>query len=444
MKVKFYISASILLLVFSSCAVQKKVSSPYQPIINQIETAPANQQHQVGFVLRELGGNQDLVSINADHYFTPASNTKLFTFYTALNMLDDSVPTFQYLIKKDSLIIWPMADASFLHPDFMTQKAFDFLKNANQNIYMVDGRYQGEKFGKGWSWDDYNDDYQAEITDFPLYANSLKVSVKNGKLKYRPDLPSMYLSDVTINNQLKRIKRGLENNDLQVPQNVDINFHQTIPLHLSHSIIENLLTDTLLATGLVTKPVESLSWRPIPADAKVFYSIKTDSLYQYMLQNSDNFLAEELLLNCAANQNLTMSTDSVIYFSQSNYLTDLPDKIQWKDASGLSRLNLVTPRDLTTLLQKIYTKIGDQQLLFSFLPNGGKSGTLRNMFKNGEPPFVFAKSGSLSNNYNLSGYLIGKSGKKYVFSLMNNNFVQPSYNIRAEVENLLTFIHNNY
>lgn len=444
MKVNFYSSAAILLSIFSSCAVQKKVSSPYQPIINQIETAPANQQHQVGFVLRELGSDKDLVSINADHYFTPASNTKLLTFYTALNMLGDSVPTFQYQIKKDSLILWPMADASFLHPDFKTQKAFDFLKNANKNIYIVNGRYKGEKFGSGWSWDDYNEDYQTEITDFPLYANSLKVSAKNGNLKFNPDLPSMYLSEITSNDQLKRIKRGLDDNDLQVPQNLGSNFHQTIPLHLDPTIIENLLTDTLLATGLVTKPVVSLAWRNIPNDATVFYSIKTDSLYLHMLQNSDNFIAEELLLNCAAQQNLMMNTDSIIQFSKANYLADLPDKIQWKDASGLSRLNLVTPRDLTALLQKIYIKIGNQQLLFSLLPNGGKSGTLKNMFKNGESPFVFAKSGSLSNNYNLSGYLIGKSGKKYVFSLMNNNYIQPSSSIRAEVENLLTFIHNNY
>lgn len=444
MKVNFYISASILLLVFSSCAVQKKVSSPYQPIINQIETAPANQQHQVGFVLRELGGDHDLVSINADHYFTPASNTKLFTFYTALNMLGDSVPTFQYIIKKDSLIIWPMADASFLHPDFKSQKAFDFLKNTDKTICLVNGRYKGEKFGAGWNWDDYNDDYQAEITDFPIYGNTFKASTEGGKLKLSPDLVAMYMTDIQINPHLKSIKRKVDSNNMDVPQNIPVNLHQTIPLFLNDGIIENLLTDTLLATGLVTKPVESISWRPVPANAKVFYSIKTDSLYQKMLQNSDNFMAEELLLNCAAHQNLTMNTDSMIHYAEINYLTDLPDKIQWKDASGLSRLNLVTPRDLTALLEKIYTKVDNQQQLFSLLPNGGKSGTIKNMFKNGEAPFVFAKSGSLSNNYNLSGYLIGKSGKKYVFSLMNNNYVQPSASIRAEVENLLTFIHNNY
>ena len=78
------------------------------------------------------------------------------------------------------------------------------------------------------------------------------------------------------------------------------------------------------------------------------------------------------------------------------------------------------------------------------LPNGGKSGTLRNMFKSSSTPFVFAKSGSLSNNYNLSGYLIGKSGKKFVFSFMNNSFLNPTADIRNEVERVLTFIHDNY
>jgi D-alanyl-D-alanine carboxypeptidase/D-alanyl-D-alanine-endopeptidase (penicillin-binding protein 4) len=163
-----------------------------------------------------------------------------------------------------------------------------------------------------------------------------------------------------------------------------------------------------------------------------------------MLQPSDNFMAEEILLNCAAANHLKMSTSEVIKTASEKYLNNLPDKIQWVDGSGLSRLNLFTPRDMVVLLQNIYDKVNNEDRLFSLLPNGGKSGTLKNMFKTNPETFIYAKSGSLSNNYNLSGYLVGKSGKKYIFSYMNNNYVVPTSEIRAEVERILTFIHDSY
>lgn len=125
-----------------------------------------------------------------------------------------------------------------------------------------------------------------------------------------------------------------------------------------------------------------------------------------------------------------------------NYLSDLPDSLVWKDGSGLSRYNLFTPRTITALLQKIYAKV-PQDRLYKILPNGGSTGNLRNSFK-GEVPFVFAKSGSFSNNYNLSGYLVTKKGKTMTFSFMNNNFTRPMSEVRKEVERILTEIHRKF
>ncbi|HTN19002.1 MAG TPA: D-alanyl-D-alanine carboxypeptidase [Pelobium sp.] len=445
MKRIFILPTILSMLFLASCSVKKPQPVAYQNIADLINNSNVLNQHHVGFVLQEIGANQAMFQKNADKYFIPASNTKLLTFYTALNMLGDSIPSIEYAIRKDSLFIWPMADASFLHPSFKNHKAFDFIKNSGKNIYLINGRYKGKKFGRGWSWDDFNDYYQTEITGFPMYGNVVNISNNGlGQLSCYPDLAAMYLSDITVSPELKTAQRGLENNNLAMPSNFGADFKQAVPLHLDKSTVENLLTDTLLATGLVIKPVTILPWRKLPINAKVIYSVKADSLYKQMLQQSDNFVAEEMLLNCAVANHLVMCTDSAISVASKNLFNDLPDKLQWVDGSGLSRQNLITPRDLTAVLQKIYTKVGNENRLFSLLPNGGKSGTLKNMFASSDTTFVFAKTGSLSNNYNISGYLVGASGKKYLFSFMNNNYLLPSQTVKAEVEKILTFIHDNY
>jgi serine-type D-Ala-D-Ala carboxypeptidase/endopeptidase (penicillin-binding protein 4) len=81
--------------------------------------------------------------------------------------------------------------------------------------------------------------------------------------------------------------------------------------------------------------------------------------------------------------------------------------------------------------------------LFELLAIGGKAGTLRNVYK-AEKPFVFAKTGTVSNCHSLSGYLVTKSSKVLAFSFMHNNFAKTTAEIRNEMERILTKIHQEY
>jgi D-alanyl-D-alanine carboxypeptidase/D-alanyl-D-alanine-endopeptidase (penicillin-binding protein 4) len=239
-----------------------------------------------------------------------------------------------------------------------------------------------------------------------------------------------------LSTKLSYTKRNLNNNNLTLPLKTTANYSQHIPLNMDAKTTLVLLSDTILATGLITKEVKDLAFRDIPENAKTIYTTLADTLYKHMLQHSDNFIAEQVLLNIAYTNNLETTQSAIIQFIQDKYLRDLPDTLRWIDGSGLSRMNLNTPRNLTTILKAIYLKAGEKRV-FEALSSGGRNGTLINQFKS-DKVFIYGKTGSVSNNYCLSGFLIGDSGKRYSFSIMNNNFMLPTKIIKLEVERFIT------
>jgi len=216
------------------------------------------------------------------------------------------------------------------------------------------------------------------------------------------------------------------------------NFRQYVPWKTSTALTLALLQDTLKL------PVTEIH-QPLPDDAKTIFDQKADTVYKHMLQPSDNFIAEQLLLVCSSAKFKTLNADSVINYSQKHFLNDLPDTPQWVDGSGLSRQNLFTPRSIIALLEKILDEVKNDDLVHSLMPAGGVVGTIKTAYKtdNGQA-FVWAKTGSLNNNYNQSGYLVTRKGHRLAFSFMNNNFTKPSRQLRDEMVKIMTFIHENY
>jgi D-alanyl-D-alanine carboxypeptidase/D-alanyl-D-alanine-endopeptidase (penicillin-binding protein 4) len=419
-------------------------------IRNTIVQSAVFKQSHTGFALYDLEKQTNLVDFNADRYFTPASNAKLYTFYAGLCMLGDSVPALRYVTHGDSLIFWGTGDPSLLHPDLPTSKVLDFLKNWKGKLFMPatepnDIAIKYKRYGAGWAWDDYNDYYQAEITQLPIYGNIVRFETKGMALDYSPaiieDGGLTFVQHIDSKNQETQIVRNEHQNTFEVYLD---------PLHKKETtdvpfITNDTLTLQLLADTLNRK-IEVVDYQQFKnKEIKTLRSITVDTMYRRMLQLSDNMLAEQIMILCASqldSSNVLLTTKMAIDSVKRKLMADLPDEPIWVDGSGLSRYNLVTPRTTVKLLEKIYAKV-PQQRLFGLLPVGGKSGTIRGSFKKSEP-FIFAKSGSFSNTYNISGYLRAKSGKILLFSFMNNNFIKPTSEIRKEVERVLIEVRDKY
>jgi D-alanyl-D-alanine carboxypeptidase/D-alanyl-D-alanine-endopeptidase (penicillin-binding protein 4) len=434
MKIKLLIWALISLLSIESLAAK---NIPPRKILKMFRNSEVLKQQFTGFALYDLDERKMLVELNSDKYFTPASNTKLCTFYAVFILLKDSIAGLHYVERGDSLIFWGTADPSFLNRELREQKVLKNLSSSKKNLYWSTGLYNGDFYGMGWSYDDYNDYYQPEISEFPIYGNVVFFSKKNNTLTTYPEIVNggqiTLQTEKTSSSTRFRIRRNLFNNEFHIPNTaIPSNFNQTVPFKVSEQVVSELLKQSFPNYSGITSQKK-------PMDAKTWYSVPSDTLFRAMLLPSDNFIAEHILLNIAATNGMEMNTSLVIEHVTKNYLSDLPDKPLWVDGSGLSRQNLFTPRTMIKLCEKIYDEVSDEERLFDLLPQGGKTGTLKNLYKS-DKPYVFAKTGSLSNNHNQSGYLLSRKGKKYIFSFMNNNFTEPTAVIRAEMEKIINSI----
>lgn len=438
-KVYVLITLILCLLVCFNQANAGKIRK--RKIKRQFKHSAVMKSHFTGFALYDLDNKKMVYELNSDKYFNPASNTKLFTFYTCLKMLGDSVPAMKYVVRNDSLIFWGTGDPSFLHSGLKAVNGFNFLKNSGKKLCYSHGSYTGNLYGPGWAWDDYNDYYQAEINDLPLEDNvALIYADERDSLQIKPAYLKKYLKcDTLYRPGSFRVKRDILSNTFIYPfMALPKGFKQEIPWKTSPELTAGLLQDTL------KQPVNVVCL-PMPADAKTIYNANADTVYRHMLQPSDNFIAEQLLLLCSSMQFKTLNTDSVINYAKTHFLNDLPDAPVWVDGSGLSRYNLFTPRSIISLLCKIQAQVNNEELLRSMLAAGGSSGTVKKAYttENGQP-FVWLKTGSFSNNYNQSGYIITKKGKRLAFSFMNNNFTEPVKTIRDEMVRIVTFIHDEW
>ena len=159
------------------------------------------------------------------------------------------------------------------------------------------------------------------------------------------------------------------------------------------------------------------------------------------MHRSDNFFAEQTLL-MASNEHLGyMSDEKIIDTILSNDLKDVPQRPKWVDGSGLSRYNLFTPQSFVYILNKMKNEFGLERMKV-ILPTGGE-GTLSSYYKK-DAGFIYAKTGTLSNNCAISGYLITNKGKLLIFSILSNNYITGATPIRKAAERFLQGIREKY
>ena len=427
LRLLFIIVATVMIL--SACSVRQAQKT--------LLSAEGVKGAHIGIAIYNDTKGAWLTKYQSDHYFTPASNTKILATYLGLQFLGDSLPGWKMAENADTLFLMPLGDPSFMHPEFKYQPVVEFIKSTNKQVVIVgNNQDQFEIFGSGWSWADYAEDYQPERSRMPIYGNVVHFYQSNKKLEAIK--PFYFFKDIVdlgkveeknwsrsrTGNRFFTTKENNKSKYFQVPFS-----QEDMPMVKALELLNDTLGKTISFQKQSTLPATSY---------KTIKTVATDSLLKIMMLRSDNFYADQIVLMASEQLFGKMDDAALLDSTKKLFFADLPQKMRWADGSGLSRYNLNTPENYIAILQQMQAKFGEARIKNIFEKGG--EGTISAYYKN-FPGTMYAKTGTLGGQVALSGFIYTPKLQKLYFSVLVANHMSPtSTQVRRAVETYLTSV----
>lgn len=479
-----------------SDAAQKSRSASIQQLQKSWETflsAPRFTNCQWGALAISLETGETLAEWNADQYFIPASNTKIYTTTLALEELgaEFQIPTRIYIhgeidtagVLKGDLLVRGQGDPTystgFTGGSWTTplDPLVTLIKKAG--VRKIEGQIIGDSSyfnthpqGAGWQWDDLTYYYGAEATALSLNDNQLEFAVhpaeKPGdpcRLEWVSTTPYPWM-------QIKNLTKTLSSGDSSVMLDNDLGSDtwwlqgqltvDSSPrtIWISPNGAERMFTESLrraltqqgvetpVASSFINyrerweNPFKESEWKLLGERL----SPPVKDIIQPLQKRSQNQYAHMLWLQVGAKRMDSLGkvhpgnlSDRNVSAASESALEDLlvkiglaPDAVLIEEGSGLSRRHLIRPRATVRLLEWIQSQPYYEDF-YKSLPIAAVDGTLRRRLSGTSAEGITrAKTGTLRYAHALSGYTQSKGGEKIAFSFMVNS-IQGNY---GKIENV--------
>jgi D-alanyl-D-alanine carboxypeptidase/D-alanyl-D-alanine-endopeptidase (penicillin-binding protein 4) len=463
MKIFKILLTSFTLVFLVNCTATKvsQTSDSNQLLKDKINKAISSSglRANMGIKVQSLKTGKTMYSLNSDHLFIPASNNKIYTAAAALHYLtpqfkfDTSVwvdSTFQNLTDVPRLVLVGGGD-----PDIYLPELESIAKEISKSIKSVDtifvdnSLFDNIRKGPGWMWDEGSGWYAAPVDALSFNDNCIDIFIKSGNIGEKPMVsinpPTNYVEirneSMTVNDTVDFVDFDIERRWWETSNIIDI-VGEVFPYEgedIYYRNIENpaLFTGTVFSEilqnlgtdvkGIIVEGKKDEAMIPI---YNHFSEPFTYSLTNF-LKESDNLSGElfvKMIGQTVTNEqgNWSNGIHAIKTFLYDEVEIDTT-QIRMVDGSGLSRYNLTSPDQLTTLLKYVYSNHKFNVEFMSALPTGGWDGTLTNRMDSIEDERgIRAKTGTMSGVSCLSGFAFTKSGEPLVFSLMMNGYIGSS------------------
>jgi D-alanyl-D-alanine carboxypeptidase/D-alanyl-D-alanine-endopeptidase (penicillin-binding protein 4) len=417
---------------------------------------------------------QVLFEENADRYFVPASNMKLFTTALALAKLGVD---YRFRTTIEALAA-PSADGKMEGPIYLvgrgdpnlSNRKFPYVlkeefdgppekaiaeladaivakgvKEISGDVIGDDSYFPRERYPNGWEIDDMVWEYGAAISAIVVDDNTVQLTLTAGEKAgdrveaiVAPAAPEFVLDNRVVTSAAGvkadlTLRREPGSNVVTVlgtlpakstPRKLTLAVQEPA-LHAA-AMLKRLLEDRGVKIAGTARMLSSPPDQPAGETRAVMaehLSIPLGESVKLVNKISQN-LHTEMLLRASARPGGPWATPEDLDNFPASFYSEagiaVGDVVQ-TDGSGLSRHDLVTPRALVALLQYAQ-KQPWFAAYFDSLPVAGIDGTLEDRMKNSiAAGRIHAKTGSVEHVRTRSGYADLPSGRRLVFSFMSNN-----------------------
>jgi len=425
-----------------------------------------------GLLIVDAQTGETLFEKNADGYFVPASNMKLFTTALALAKLG---PDYKFRTTLETrgvispegklsgdLVLVGRGDPNLSNRKFPYELKEEFdgppekalaeladalvargVKEISGDVIGDDSYFPRERYPNGSEIDDMVWEYGAAISAIVVDDNTVALRLTPGEKMGDPVQASVVplTPDFALQNDVTTSAADVKS-DLTLTRDPGANLvvvrgtlpAKSAPRKLVLAIEEPAQHAASVLAGMLTE-------RGVKLDGKIravhvaetdvtprsviaeHVSVPLGDSVKLVNKISQN-LHTEMLLRTAARQNGLWGTPEEMLKTPQDFYASVgiaPDDVIQTDGSGLSRHDLITPRATVTLL-----KYAQSQTWFApyyaSLPVAGIDGSLQDRMKGTVAAGrIHAKTGSVEHVRTLSGFAETPSGRRLIFSFLSNN-----------------------
>jgi D-alanyl-D-alanine carboxypeptidase/D-alanyl-D-alanine-endopeptidase (penicillin-binding protein 4) len=459
------------------------------PEIDLLLSDPSFPQAFWGIKIQELRTGRTLYERNADGLVMPASNMKLVSTATVLQSLDlDFRPkTWLYaageivgdVLEGDLVLVGggdPSLGGRFAEADPLQESGDPWVAmrdlargvvekgivRITGDIIAVDDFFAEEPLGYGWAWDGLSSGYSAPIGALTWNENVVRIFAEPGAepgdpatVHVEPDVGALVVeADVRTVGPLSRsrVRAGRDpwSDVLVISGSVAAGGRRwrgqvsaPDPTRFAALGFRVALEEAGIVVGGEVIDQDDLPEAQKPVRIEPDYGLVPAEGVELLMEYEGPRLAELVWLTNKISQNLYAETllrlppaveggvgsvsagvsnaESVLLrmgIPASHYVM--------RDASGLSRYNYLTAEVITRLLRSM-ARGRQAGAWFASLPVMGVDGTISSRGRGSAiEGRIFAKTGSISNSRALSGYAVRAAGDTLTFSIIANNFTDPT------------------
>ena len=464
----------------SSAVVEKSGTSEASDLAKRVDSAIDESELAAarwGICVISMTDGSTLYERNGDKLFTPASNMKIYTTGVALDLLGadyrwrtsvyaDAQPDANGRVQGDLILYGRGApDLAVDNKDdnrgSLAKLAEDLyargVRSVSGNVIGDESYFRGDSLGDGWQWTDLQWYFAAEASALSINGNEVDVNfVPSSSADESPVIrTSDTESYVTVQNRMAPgersrpatigLHRGLSDNNVEVWGEFapgSKGFGARLSVHKPALWAAKLFVRALRTRGI------QVEGQTLSRDSRVPPNQRFDPTHSLELafvqsqplseiakktnKESINLYAELILRTLGRERGEMAALSQAIGRERGDDEAGLAvirvwlaragiasNRLALHDGSGLSRLDLVTPETSARLLLSL-SRTAAGPVFKETLPIAGRDGTLAGRLKSLEDS-VSAKTGSLTYDNSLSGYLTTSKGQLLTFSIMCND-----------------------